>query len=749
MVVIILGLSVALGLGWYWASSRTVRKLSGQLLHRIADHITDRTVTYMAPADTAAMLSRLLARSRVVRAGDVKQLERYFMDLLRVYPQLAMVNYGDEQGNFLMLKRFPKDTAVKGYPVAEGPPPGGGSGPSAGAGPSPPRPHLLELGGRYLFLPGRHLHGPIKQFVVKKGSMGTKIVRRSAATPVVVWKYRDLKEEVRTVSVSSKVVYDPRPRPWYRLALRTQTQAWTDVYLFFTDKMPGLGSAAPVRSAAGKLLGALAVEIELYKISDFLAGIKVGRTGKVFLVNAKRKVVAYPDSRKLRKKTVKDGKVKWVLRRVTELPDPEIRASFDVLTGKIPEFPPKRTRVFSFTHGGTVYRAMYVPFPPMAGKRWTVGIVVPEDDFLGAIKRSRYISVALTVGAFLIGVLLTFIIARGVSKPLSGLERETERISRLKLDGDVNVSSRLTEVANMVAAVRNMKSGLRSFEKYVPRELVRQLIASGKEARLEGQQRMLTVLFTDIAGFTSLAEGMEAEQLVGHLSEYLNLATRALKKHGATIDKYIGDAIMAFWGAPVDQPEHALMACKGAIAVNRLINDLNKRWKAQGQPPMPTRIGLHTGEVVVGNIGSEERLNYTIIGDPVNLASRIEGINKVYGTWICMSEETYGLVREQVTARVVDVVAVKGRKEGVRLYELRGLTEDAEEMEAAFQAMCNRAFELYLKRQWNAAIETWEQARALMLGVDRASEVMIDRCREYLEHPPPENWNGVYVARTK
>ena len=148
MIVIILGLSVALGLGWYWASSRTVRKLSGQLLHRIADHITDRTVTYMAPADTAAMLSRLLAKSRVVRAGDVKQLERYFMDLLRVYPQLAMVNYGDEQGNFLMLKRFPKDTAVKGHPVADGPAPAGG------AGPLPPRPYLLELGDRYLFMAG-------------------------------------------------------------------------------------------------------------------------------------------------------------------------------------------------------------------------------------------------------------------------------------------------------------------------------------------------------------------------------------------------------------------------------------------------------------------------------------------------------------------------------------------------------------------------------------------------------------------
>lgn len=737
---------------WHY-SSANARELSGRLMSRIAAHVVDRTSRYLEPAETGAALSRKLSKSSVLKHGDVRAIEQLFVHLLQLHPQLAMLNFGDEHGNFIMVKRFPVDTRVKGYPVRRG---RGGFGDPLKAVPFTGPASELALRRtslRYLWGKGLSLGAKQLPYVVPKGSLSTKIIRRTGTSaPVVLWKYRDRAGEILSLWTSARPNYDPRPRPWYVQSKKTRRQGWTSVYLFFTDQKPGIASASPIFAPDGTFSGAVSVEIELFRISEFLAAQRLGRESRVFLVNANKQVVAYSDKAKFRKRILVDGKPRWVLRNIEELPDKAVVKSFAELTRRCPKLPPAKPQIFSFEHDDRTWEAMYIPFPANAGNRWTVGLVVPEDAFLRKIKRNRWMAALISLLVSFCAVLLAVYLSRSISRPLHTLVKETERIRDLDLRATGRVQSALTEVDEMASSVDSMKTGLRSFEKYVPRDLVKQLVLSGEEARVQGKIRELTILFTDIAGFTSIAEGLTPEELVTHLNRYFDEATRVLQAHGATIDKYIGDAIMAFWGAPQERPDHPEQACRAALVLQQALQQLNAEWEEAGERPMHTRIGLHTGEVIVGNIGSEQRLAYTIIGDCVNLASRIESINKQYGTRVLVSDETYKRVRGVFVGRAVDVVAVKGRQTGVLLYELRRLRAEAvgeAAWEAELESHCDAAMEHYLDRRWKDALGCWDQALALLGGSDEAIERLGERTRGYLHEPPPKEWTGTFVATTK
>lgn len=270
----------------------------------------------------------------------------------------------------------------------------------------------------------------------------------------------------------------------------------------------------------------------------------------------------------------------------------------------------------------------------------------------------------------LIVALISLYISRRISKPLILLENDMAKMQRLELSEDVSVNSRIIEVCSMEMAVNNMKSGLRSFRKYVPAELVNELIVLNKEAVLSAEKQRLSIFFCDIANFTTISESIPPEELAKRMSVYFNGMTKIIHKHGGTIDKYIGDCIMAFWGAPRPCDDHALKASLAAVECRAFVTDLAEKWQAEGLPPFHTRFGINTGEVVVGNIGYEERLNYTVMGDSVNLASRLEGLNKNYGSSIMISEFTYEDVKDNLVVRVLDIARVKGKTVGVKVYEV-------------------------------------------------------------------------------
>ena len=268
-----------------------------------------------------------------------------------------------------------------------------------------------------------------------------------------------------------------------------------------------------------------------------------------------------------------------------------------------------------------------------------------------------------------------------------------------------------------------------------------------KYFRPGGETKELSILFSDIRDFTTMSEGMTPDQLVHMLNEYFNAMTEVLYKHSGTLDKFIGDAIMAFWGSPYPQQDHARRACCCALEMKSKLVELNRDWSARGMRPIAIGVGVNSGEVNVGNIGSEKRLSWTVMGDNVNLASRLEGMNKQYRTAILIAEATYMEVKGQFVSREVDKIRVKGKTKPVTIYELLGPVTAAADYESLVTAY-NCALESYRAGDWtSAAGKLGEIIKSYPL--DGPAQVLLQRSLEFMDEPPPPGWDGVYVAHAK
>ncbi len=246
----------------------------------------------------------------------------------------------------------------------------------------------------------------------------------------------------------------------------------------------------------------------------------------------------------------------------------------------------------------------------------------------------------LTVGIILLMGGFSLVIAKRIARPLLALSQDMGRIQELQLEADLEINTNISEVAIMHVALENMKMGLRSFRKFVPADLVTQLISMQKEAVLGTSKQELTIFFCDLENSTTAGEMLSSEDLNRLMTGYFQTVTRILQKHGATVDKFIGDAVMAFWNAPLPLPDHALRGARASLEIRKEMDIQQLEWQDKGLPALATRIGLNTGIVLVGNVGHEKRLSYTAMGDAVNLASRLESLNKYYGTRILVGEET-------------------------------------------------------------------------------------------------------------
>jgi adenylate cyclase len=302
----------------------------------------------------------------------------------------------------------------------------------------------------------------------------------------------------------------------------------------------------------------------------------------------------------------------------------------------------------------------------------------------------------------------------------------------------------VTEIENLSGAIADMAGGLAAFRKYIPADLVRTLVSEGVEPRPGGAIKPLTILFADIAGFTGLSERL-GDRIVPLLSSYLDTMSREVSAHRGTIDKFIGDAVMAFWGAPAANPDHAADACRAALACQRALRESGLTDDA-GRP-LRVRVGLNSGDVLVGNIGSEVRLNYTVIGDAVNVASRLEGANKEYGTDIIIGEETRRLAGDQIIVRELDRLTVYGRAQGIAVYELLGMAEDGTVLPPCM-TLYESGLSAYRDRHFEQAADLFEQALQAR-DADQPARLMLERCRDLLRQPPGDDWDPTNAMRAK
>jgi len=283
---------------------------------------------------------------------------------------------------------------------------------------------------------------------------------------------------------------------------------------------------------------------------------------------------------------------------------------------------------------------------------------------------------------------------------------------------------------------------------YLSPAVVAEVTRDPGSLKLGGDEREMTVLFSDLRGFTSFAETLDPEALVHTLTEYLTAMSDVIFDYKGTIDKYMGDAIMAFWGAPQQQEDHAWLACEAALGMIRGLERLNHHWAAEGRPPLAMGIGINTGVMKVGNMGSASRFDYTVVGDAVNLASRLEGLNKEYGTSCIVSASTLKAAGGGLRARFLDLVAVKGKSAPVEVFEV--LPGDAALGEHTAEALgaYEKGVRAYRARDWLRAAAHFQEA--LRWGPDDApSALYLDRCQALIAEPPPAEWNGVFVMTHK
>jgi len=708
----------------YYSTKQSVYAIADDLMTKISEHALEKTLNHLGPAGKLVKLNALSSDGEIFSSDFNERMESFTKQQLKCFPQFSMVNFGNERGDFWMTKRMPNGTVstkiVKRLDT------------------SPMCEDLIRKGREEM---------PNKTDADKE-----EIAKAVAPCIETKWIHRNIEDQILSTIPESHGCYDPRKRPWYKGAKEKHDLFWTDVYVFSSDQKPGITASMAIKKDEN-FLGVTTIDIALEEMSMFLKKLKIGINGRAFIINSKGKTVALTNLEEVSERDPVTGKIS--LNTITNISDQAIVASYHGIQKKLGIIEGQPLRMtkkesFNYTYDGEGYFGLYKPFPSQYGWDWVIGIIVPENDFMASVKRNTLIGFAISLLCLICVLILSLIISRKITNPLDQLSANAERIRQFELDEGAEVDSAFLEITKMADSFENMRTGLKSFGKFVPADLVRYLISSGQEAELGGDNQSLTIYFSDIVSFTSISESMRPKDLVVHLGEYLSEMSNIIGDNHGTVDKYIGDAVMAFWNAPRRVPNHAYLGCRSALQNKNRLRELRKKWEAEELPPFRARIGLNTGEVVVGNMGSEARLNYTVIGDAVNLASRLEAICKMYGVEIVISEFTYELVKDKMIARFLDCVSVKGKKQGVRIFEL--IAEKGDEnidYPMEFIETYESAVQLYLDKQWDNASETFKKAADIVGGENPSCTLFVERCAIFKASPPPEDWDGAFVMTTK
>ncbi|WP_312011964.1 adenylate/guanylate cyclase domain-containing protein [Bradyrhizobium sp. AUGA SZCCT0182] len=523
--------------------------------------------------------------------------------------------------------------------------------------------------------------------------------------------------------------YSVTDQEWFREVAGSNDENWSTLTKHPNGERLAAAFAAPIRIDQ-KPAGVIAIIIELTRVSNFLSQLTVGKSAGAFILDREGGVVAAPDP---------DASEVTPLKTNHPLFAVAVDAMKNAGSAYNPgEGEPLKRQV---TRDGKVYQAVLTPisFPG-----WSLVTVVPESEFLGPVQMTiRNLLIGLAVLIVIAGLLSAWLAQRLIAAPLIKVVGEIRHVERFDLDKVERHPSRLTEIENLSGAIGDMAQGLAAFRKYIPADLVKRLISDGNGARLGGAVRPMSVMFIDLAGFTGISERL-GDRIIPLLSRYFDSVSAQIQAQGGTIDKFIGDAVMAFWGAPTANPEHAVDCCRAALACQRAMAEVGLV-DDHGQP-VKIRIGINSGDMLVGNIGSEVRLNYTVIGDAVNIASRLEGTNKVYGSTIIIGPETRRLAGDRIVVRELDRLAVYGRAGGLQIYELLAMADAAGgaiDWVKAYEA----GLASWRAREFTAAIAAFEQV--MKIKDDAAASVMIARCREQLENPSDQEWDGTTVAKSK
>jgi len=391
------------------------------------------------------------------------------------------------------------------------------------------------------------------------------------------------------------------------------------------------------------------------------------------------------------------------------------------------------------------------PFPGDINHPGSVAIFGADmeiSDVNDRLLRDLFANLGIGFVVLLVTLSVIRAISNSVARDINIVVGETEAVSRLDLNpDDKRQSSLILEVDQLFGALFDMKNGLKAFSKYVPTSVIKRVLATGK-AEIGGERRELSLLMTDVTDFTTISEQLAPERVMVVMSEYFGTVVAPILEMNGILDKYVGDAIFSYWNAPLPQENHAALCCTAALKSRTASKALAAKWQATGEFPWHTRFGLHAGETVFGNVGAPDRMDFTVIGSSVNLASRIEGLNKYYGTEILASQRLRDLAGDGFVFRSVDHVMPKGAVYAFEIHELIGARADVDAAALKDLASWEAAYTLYKSRRWADALTAFQRCAAEQPS-DKVAALYVARCGDFVAAPPPAGWDGVQRFETK
>jgi len=670
---------------------RSVQELSNRIVQQTLARVDLRISALLDQAMNQNAQGKLLLEGKQLSSDDFKSLGGFFAHSLTVLRELSYLGFGlDRNGDYVFAERLPDDSIR------------------------------------------------VREYVVDES--GQRVIRD--------WRWRGADREL--LKVAPWDGYDPRQRPFYQRAQVARTNAWTETYSFWKGNergaFPGVTFVTPFYETTGKLIGVLNSDFDLTTLCRFLAEQRTDVPGYAFVVERRQdsslRLIAHPDQSMIPREESRQNSF-------NQLPD---RATAAFITTALSNDKQRRKltagRSITFDSGEQQFFGSAQPLHRPGQPPWIIAVIIPVNDVMSGVYHNDRRALWMGSICLVVSALLAVWIARRLGEPLRKLTTEAQAIRRLELNAKTEVPSRIREVSSLAIAMSEMKSSLRSFQKFVPVDVVRELVTTATEARLGGSRLTITMFFSDVADFTTLAERMSPEALIELIGEYLGEMSDVIHAGGGTIDKFIGDGIMAFWGAPRANPHHAQDACRAALEYQRALARLRERWREAGKSQLRARIGLHTGPAIVGNIGSQNRLNYTSIGDAVNLTSRLESLNRFYGTEILVSAACTDIAGDAILTRPVDSISVKGRSEGLVVHELLMMADQRDEAARQKAHATAEAFAAYMRREFGAAGEMY-QALLAACPEDSVAQLMAKRCQEITLTPEPESWDTTFHMKEK
>jgi adenylate cyclase len=454
--------------------------------------------------------------------------------------------------------------------------------------------------------------------------------------------------------------YDARKRVWYRDTMQAARALVSSPYASFSIGTPMITLSAPLH---GRIRGVIAADLKLDKFSELVHAQRPGEHGTAVIFDSFGVLIAHPDFARLVENTR------------TQPSHPQLPEIWEIRTGLVSVVMRRwdgSQRFEGSTRGedGREYLFRLQKFSQGDEYSGYSLLFAAEDDFAQNVRKLqiRGIVMALIVGGCFVPAAWVF--GNRMSNSLKWITAQASRLQTLAAPRDAPVTSRIAEINELARTIAVARRSISSFARFVPKDIVRGIVDGSISTELGGMRRELTILFTDVTNFTGIAEAADPDSLMRQTSRHFGVLTEAFLAEGGTVDKFIGDSVMVFWNAPHLQPDHVERACRAALSARAASDALNVQFAAEGMPPFVVRIGIHVGDAVVGNVGSAERMNYTVLGNSVNLAARLEGLNKGYGTTLLVSEAVYNRVKHCFRFKPIASVTAKGMTMETHVYEL-------------------------------------------------------------------------------